>query len=166
MDGTDLLLGIMDNGTFRPLGHSTGCKITLNTETGDRTTKEAASAKWKEKYVKSLSCSVTAEGFVYDVDDDDDVDATQSTAAQTNKRGLASLRTLWAAGTTVTLRWKYRTESDGEVWGGSFIITSLEDDAPAGDDEKYSISFENNGPVGIVTSGGGGGDVDGEEDED
>ena len=82
MDGTDMLLGIMDNGTFRPLGHSTGCKISFSSETGERTTKEASTAKWKEKYVKSLSCTVTAEGFVYDQDNANDVAASGSTTCE------------------------------------------------------------------------------------
>lgn len=151
MDGTDLLLGIMDSGTFRALGHSTGCKISFSTETGDRTTKEAATASWKEKYVKSLSCSVSAEGFVYDQDDDDDVASSSSTTAQTNKRGYESLLALMLAKSTVKLRWKYRTESDGKVYGGNFIITSLERDGQAGDDEKYSVSFENTGAVAEIT---------------
>ena len=156
MDGTDMLLGIMDNGTFRPLGHSTGCKISFSSETGERTTKEASTAKWKEKYVKSLSCTVTAEGFVYDQDNANDVAASgtgsEAVAAQTNKRGYESLLALQLASTTVTLRWKYRTESDGKIFGGDFVITALERDAPAGDDEKYSVTFENTGAVAEIVS--------------
>ena len=149
MDGTDLLLGIMDSSTFRPLGHSTGCKISFSSETGDRTTNEAATASWKEKYVKSLSCSVSADGFVYDQDDDDD----GVSPAVVNKRGYESLLALMLNKATVNLRWKYRTESDGKVYGGNFIITSLERDGQAGDDEKYSVSFENTGAVGEITNG-------------
>lgn len=153
MDGTDLLLGIMDNGTFRPLGHSTGCKITFSSETGDRTTKEAASAKWKEKYIKSLSCSVSADGFVYDTDDD--ADSSSSSNPTIGKRGYESLLSLLTSAAKVSLRWKYRTESEGKVYGGDFVITSLDRDAQAGDDEKYSVSFENTGAIGEITVGNG-----------
>lgn len=148
MDGTDLLLGIMEGTTFRPLGHSTGCKISFSTETGERSTKEAGTANWSEKYAKKLSCSVSAEGFVYDTDDNTD---TSGENPVVGKRGYESLLALQLAKSSVTLRWKYRTESDGKVYGGNFIITSLERDGQAGDDEKYSVSFENNGPVAEIT---------------
>lgn len=148
IDGTDLLLGYMDEEKFRPLGHSTGCKIIFNSETGERTTKEAATAKWKEKYVKSLSCSLSADGFVYDADDDADGTAP----ATVGKRGYNTLLALMLACETVKLRWKHREEAEMKVFGGDFVITSLELDGPAGDDEKYSISFENSGAVGEITA--------------
>lgn len=149
MDGTDLLLGIMEGSTFRPMGHSTGCKISLSSETGERTTKEAETANWAEKYVKKLSCSVSAEGFVYDVDDDAD---SSGSPAKVGKRGYDTLLGLMLNKTVVKLCWKYREESDGKVYGGNFVITSLERDAQAGDDEKYSVSFENSGPVAEITA--------------
>ena len=60
LDGTDLILSV--NGGA--LAFSTGCKITTSTETGERVTKEAAAGKWKEKYVKSFSESISADGVV------------------------------------------------------------------------------------------------------
>ena len=145
-DGTDLLLGMMDGSTFRPMGHSTGCKISFSSETGERTTKEAETANWAEKYVKKLSCSVSSEGFVYDADDD------ASSAGASGKRGYETLLGLMLNKTVVKLCWKYREESDGKVYGGNFVITSLERDAQAGDDEKYSVSFENTGAVAEITA--------------
>lgn len=58
LDGIDLILSIDGDA----LGFSTGCKITTTTETGERLTKENAGGKWKEKYVKSFSEEITAEG--------------------------------------------------------------------------------------------------------
>lgn len=60
LDGTDLILSVGGGA----LAFSTGCKITTQTETGERVTKEAASGKWKEKYVKSFSESISADGVV------------------------------------------------------------------------------------------------------
>ena len=60
LDGTDLILSVGGGA----LAFSTGCKITTQTETGERVTKEAASGKWKEKYVKSYSESISADGVV------------------------------------------------------------------------------------------------------
>ena len=60
LDGTDLLLSVGG----KALGYSTSCKISTSTETGERITKEAAMARWKEAYVKSFSETITADGLV------------------------------------------------------------------------------------------------------
>ena len=130
--GDDLIMGVMVENTFKPLGYSTGCKISDSTETGDRVTKEEGAASWKQKYVKSLSETVTAEGFVYD-----GVAATSI--------GFPRLKQIWINKETVKLRYRYRSGSD--LYEGNFIITSLEQDGPAYDDEKWSVTFENTGPV-------------------
>ena len=57
LDGTDLILSVGG----KALGYSTGCKITTSTETGERVTKEASAGKWKEKYVKSFSESISGQ---------------------------------------------------------------------------------------------------------
>ena len=140
--GVDLIMGIVVNNEYKPLGYSTGCKISDSTETGERVTKETGASQWKEKYVKSLSEQVTAEGLVYD-----------SVAA--SSVGFPDLKTMWLLKKPVKLRYKYR---DGEnLYEGDFIITSLEQDGPADDDEKWSVTFENTGPVTAVPAGGQGG---------
>lgn len=144
-NGVDLILGIVENTgsgssateTFYPLGYSTGCKISDTTETGERVTKEATSAYWKEKYVKSLAETITAEGFVYD-------------GVAATSKGFPDLKTLWLSKSPVKLRYKYRDDQTG-LYEGMFIITSLEQDGPAGDDEKWSITFENSGAVAAVS---------------
>ncbi len=134
--GTDLILGVVKEvnkvPTFFPLGYSTGCKISDSTETGERVTKEAADTNWKEKYVKTLSETITADGFVYD-----------SVAA--SKISFPDLKTAWITKEEVTLRYKYRDET--VLYEGNFVITSLEQDGPAGDDEKWSVTFENTGAI-------------------
>jgi predicted secreted protein len=145
--GRDLLLGLMKNDKFVPLGYSTGCKISDKTETGERVTKEQPDnpgqvqhAMWKEKYVKGLSETITAEGFVYD----------ESLAAE---NGFPKLKGIFLAALPVTLRYKYREADEGRdnYYEGQFILTSLEHDGPADDDEKWSVTFENNGPVCEIT---------------
>ena len=136
--GTDLILGIVQSGTFKPLGYSTGCKISDSTETGERTTKEAADTNWKEKYVKSLSETITADGFVYD-------------GVAASSISFPNLKSLWINKTPVTLRYKYRDQSaNAGLYQGTFIITSLDDDGQAADDEKWSVTFENSGAVAPV----------------
>lgn len=137
--GVDLILGVVQNGTFKPLGYSSGCKISDSTETGERVTKEEGAASWKQKYVKSLSEQITAEGFVYD-----DVAASSIS--------FPNLKTLWLNKTTVKLRYKYRDDAaDAGLYEGDFIITSLDHDGPADDDEKWSVTFENSGPIVAVS---------------
>lgn len=137
--GVDLILGVVQNGTFKPLGYSSGCKISDSTETGERVTKEEGAASWKQKYVKSLSEQITAEGFVYD-----DVAASSIS--------FPNLKSLWLNKTTVRLRYKYRDDAADEgLYEGDFIITSLDHDGPADDDEKWSVTFENSGPIVAVS---------------
>ena len=148
-DGYDLIMGVVvtenNQETFKPLGYSSGCKISDSTETGERATKEPGKGKFKEKYVKSLAESITAEGFVYD-----------SVAA--SSIGFPDLKTIWLNAQSIRLRYKYRDQGDAEgLYEGDFIITNLEQDGPADDDEKWSVTFENTGPVTEVDGGGGGG---------
>ena len=131
-------MGIVQNGTFKPLGYSSGCKISDSTETGERVTKEAADTNWKEKYVKSLSETITADGFVYD-------------GVGAGSIGFPDLKSLWINKTQVVVRYKYRSQgANAGLYQGTFIITSLEQDGPAGDDEKWSVTFENSGAVASV----------------
>ena len=147
-NGVDLIMGaVVTSGqteTFKPLGYSTGCKITDTTETGERVTKEHGSAHWKEKYVKSLSEQITAEGFVYD-------------GVAASSIGFPDLKTMWLEKKPVKVRYKYRNQEATEgLYEGDFIITNLEQDGPADDDEKWNVTFDNTGAVKAVSSGGGG----------
>lgn len=135
-NGVDLILGVVEQTTFKPLGYSTGCKISDSTETGERVTKESGAASFKEKYVKSLAESISADGFVYD-----NLAATSI--------GFPNLKTMWLNKQTVKLRYKYRDGDD--LYEGDFIITSLEHDGPADDDEKWSVTFENSGAIAPVS---------------
>ena len=148
--GYNLILGFIQNeGTeneaMLALGFSTGCKISDSAETGERITKEpgGGNARWKDKYVKTLSEQITAEGFVYD-------------NARAKDQNLPRLKQLFLDAQPVMLQYQYRvvdTDTQGltpveiSTFRGKFIITSLEQDGPADDDEKWSITFENCGPV-------------------
>lgn len=135
LDGTDLILSI--GGAA--LGYSTGCKITTSAETGERVTKEAAAGKWKEKYVKSFSEQISADGVVLT-----DGDAKKPTYDQ--------LKEAMLTGKPVDASYNIREDGsrEGKVAGGykgKYLITSLDLDAQAGDDAKYSVQLENCGAV-------------------
>lgn len=141
LDGTNLILSVGGNA----LGFSTGCKVSTSVETGERLTKESASGKWKEKFVKSFSESISADGCVL-------VDGT------TTMPTYDQLKELMLEGEQVEVHYSLR---DGDArtgkteggYKGNFIITSLELDGQAGDDAKYSISLENSGAVTKVGKG-------------
>ena len=57
----------------------------------------------------------------------------------------ATLKKLMLEGTPVKLTYCFVGET--AAYSGTYIITSLDLDAPAGDDSKYSLTFENSGAV-------------------
>lgn len=143
LDGTDLILSVAGSA----LAFSTGCKISTTAETGERVTKEAVSGKWKEKFVKSYSEQITADGCVI-------------TDGSADKPSYDILRDKMLAGEPVTAHYSLREGSTREGkeaggYSGEYIITSLELDGQAGDDAKYSITLENSGAVNKVTGGDG-----------
>ena len=127
------------------LGYSTGCKITTSAETGERVTKEAASGKWKEKYVKSFSEQISAEGCVL-------------RSVSDGMPTYDELKAMMLAGEPIDASYSLR-DGDGREgktaggYKGKYIITSLELDGQAGDDAKYSVKLDNCGAVTKVSGG-------------
>jgi|WetSurMetagenome_2_1015567.scaffolds.fasta_scaffold90833_4 hypothetical protein len=146
-EGSDLILGLYLNNAFVALGHSTDCKIANKATTASRKTKEVSDGKWEEKYVKTLGVTITSNGFVYKGD----------------SLGLPELTDLWTSAAPVTARYAYRGEEATVYREGLFVITELDDEGKAGEDETYSVTLENSGavvkktvaaPSGGSTSGG------------
>lgn len=130
-NGSDLLLYIGD----KALGHCTTHTLTLNSETKERAVKPVASKSisaglWKGKGITSLSISISGEGLGF-------YDETEY--------GFKEAFAAWKEGKAVTVKAMEREESDKPYLVGSFVITSLERQAPAQDDVTYSISLENDG---------------------
>ncbi len=141
LDGIDLILSVGGNA----LGYSTGCKVTTSTETGERLTKENASSKWKDKYVKSYSESISADGVVL-------------IGGEDNMPTYDQLKDLQLAGEPIEATYGVRDGEtrDGKTAGqykGQYLITSLDLDAQAGDDAKYSVQLENCGKVEKIGAG-------------
>lgn len=135
VNGSDLLLSIGG----KALGHSTNHKTTFNSETKDRAVKPiqtqgVSAGLWKDKGVTGLSISISAEGLRF-------YDETEG--------GFTELAAKWGAGTVVEV--KAFPRGDGKpatqtpYLVGNFVITSIEEDAPAQDDATYSINLENAG---------------------
>lgn len=140
LNGIDLILSVGG----KALGFSTGCKISTSTETGERITKEASSGKWKEKYVKSFSESISADGVVLKT-------------ADAGRPTYEELKAMQLKGEPIEAQYSVREGEtrEGKTAGGykgQYIITSLELDGQAGEDAKYSVTLENCGEVKAVAA--------------
>lgn len=142
IEGKDLMLYVNTaatdtNPTYTPQAHATSHKVSFNAETKDRKTKD--SGKWSEKVISSKAVSISAE-------------ALQSYDGTLNKDKLIEL---WMAENPVLLKYSYKTEATGDVYyEGKFLITSVEDSSPSGEDATYSVNFESTGPVEKKTKAG------------
>lgn len=134
-NGSDLILFI--GGAA--VGHCTSHSITFNSETKDRAVKPVAtkgitSGLWKAKGVTGLSISISAEGLR-------NYDETET--------GIKSLLAAYKTGKSVEVAAYERNADGGELTNpylkGMFVISSLEESAPAQDDVTYSVSLENDG---------------------
>lgn len=119
----------------KAIGHCTTHTVTMSSETKDRavkppSTKPKSAGLWKDKGVTGQSISISAEGLVF---------------GEETENGFEQLAPLWGKGDAVTVKAFERENDTTPTIEGSFIITSLEMTAAAGDDATYSISLENNG---------------------
>ena len=136
VNGSDLLMSI-DGAAC---GHCTSHTTTYNSETKDRAVKPVATEAaenaglFKEKTVTGLSVQVKCEGLRF-------YSETES--------GLKALLAKWKVGGVVELKGFVRSSDAAPYMSGNFIISSLEEGAPAGDDTTYSATFDNTGAVTI-----------------
>lgn len=131
INGSDLLLKV---GTGA-VGHCTTHTTTLNSETKDRAVKPEASkgrqsGLWKGKGVTGLSISVSAEGLRF---------------YNETENGYEQISSLWGKGQSVEVE-AFKREGDASPYiKGKFVITSIEETAPAQDDATYTVNLENDG---------------------
>ena len=131
VNGSDLLLFIGD----KAIGHCTSHTATFNSETKDRAvkpeaTKGISAGLWKGKTVIGLSISISTEGLRF---------------YNETELGFKGLFKEWIKGKSVKLKCLERGNSEKPYLVGQFVITSLEESAPAQDDATYSANFENDG---------------------
>ena len=135
VNGSDLLVSIGGKAA----GHCTTHTTTYNSETKDRAVKPASTASasaglWKEKSVTGLSVQVKVEGLRFYAD---------------QESGMKDLLAKWKAGAVVELKGFARSADASPYMNGNFIVSTLEENAPAGDDATYSATFDNSGEVTI-----------------
>lgn len=138
-NGSDLLIMIGS----KAIGHCTSHSISLSSETKERAVKPASTTAagstglYKEKTVTGLSVSIQCEGLRYWGE---------------SEAGVGELLDAWKDGSPVTAKAFARGNDSVPYLTGSFIISSLEESAPAGDDATYSATLENSGAVTIDES--------------
>lgn len=135
VNGSDLLLSIGGKAS----GHCTSHTTTYNSETKDRAVKPVSTASasaglWKEKTVTGLSVQVKVEGLRFYGEEEG---------------GIKDVLAKWKVGATVELKGFARSADATPYMIGNFIVSSLEENAPAGDDTTYSATFDNSGEVTI-----------------
>ena len=138
VNGSDLLLMI----GAKAAGHCTSHSATYSTESNEVAVKPAASAAasaslFKSKRVTGLSMQVKVDGLIFSGEAESGVDAV-----------LAA----WKNGTPVALKLFHRGRDNEPYATGNFIISSLEENSPAGQDSTYSATFDNDGAVTIDES--------------
>lgn len=136
VNGSDLLMSIGG----KACGHCTSHTATYNSETKDRAVKPASTESaanaglFKERTVTGLSVQVKCEGLRFYGEEEN---------------GMKELLAKWKTGATVELKGFARGSDAAPYMSGSFIISTLEEAAPAGDDTTYNATFDNSGVVTI-----------------
>lgn len=136
VNGSDLLMSIGG----KACGHCTSHTTTYNSETKDRAVKPSSAelaanaGLFKEKTVTGLSVQVKCEGLRFYGEEEN---------------GMKELLAKWKVGGMVELKGFVRGSDAAPYMSGSFIISSLEEAAPAGDDTTYNATFDNSGVVTI-----------------
>lgn len=136
VNGSDLLCSVGGHA----IGHCTNHVATFNTETKDVAVKPQASVApstaslFKSKRVTGLSVQVKVDGLQF---------------YQETESGFKVILAPWAAGQSVQLKLFERSQDAAPYASGNFIISSLEQNAPAGEDASYSATFDNDGEVNI-----------------
>ena len=151
VNGNDLLVyvktGSGQTATRKAIGHCTSHTATFNTETKDVAVKPAANLArstaglYKVKRITGLSVQVKCSGLCFYAEEEG---------------GFKHILAKWAVGQNVELELFERpAESGGTIEpyaSGSFVISTLENTAPAGDDATYDATFDNNGAVEVDES--------------
>ena len=136
VNGSDLLLSVGG----KACGHCTSHTTTYTSETKDRAVKPASTelaenaGMFKEKSVTGLAVQVKCEGLRFYGE---------------KENGMKDLLAKWKKGEPVELKAFVRGGDEKPYMNGNFIISSLEEGAPAGDDTTYSATFDNTGAVNI-----------------
>lgn len=130
VNGSDMLLYVGD----KAVGHCTTHTTTFDTETKERAVKPVATARlsaglWKGTGVTGLSITILFEGLAF---------------YNETEFGVRELIAAWKAAKPVKVKCMER-EAATPYLSGSFVLTQVEEEAPALDDTTYKGTLKNDG---------------------
>lgn len=137
IEGRDLMLYVNTGSnaatpTYTPQAAATSHTITYSGETKERMTKDTAQGAYSEKKVTKLGVSIKCEALT----------------SYGDVAGYDKLLEVFKTREPVKLKYGFAQEEAGDKYEeGLFVITSLEQTSPAGEDATYSATFENSGSV-------------------
>lgn len=152
VNGGDLLVFIKEGSsndvTRKAIGHCTTHTASFSSESKDVAVKPAASeaqgarSLYKSKRVTGLAVQVKCSGLHFYGEEEG---------------GFKYILSKWALGQSVELELMERktstvSDSPSPYCTGSFVISSLENTAPAGEDASYDATFDNDGAVTIAAN--------------
>ena len=136
VNGSNLLVAIGG----KAFGHCTTHTATFTTETTDVKVKPPKSAlasatgKFKHKRVTGLAVQVKCDGLQFHNEEES---------------GFKDLLAQWKQGASVQLILFERENDESPYCSGNFIISTLEQTGPAGEDATYTATFDNDGDVDV-----------------
>lgn len=142
IEGRDLMLYVntaADSAApvYTPQAAATSHTITYTGETKERITKDTGNGAYSEKKVIKLGVSIKCEALT----------------AYGDAAGYDQLLAVFKTREPVKLKYGFAQEEEGDHYEeGLFVITSLEQTSPAGEDATYSATFENSGAVETKTT--------------
>lgn len=134
-------MGVIKGTNFRiydatvPMGYATSCSLSMSAETTETISKDSVSS-WAEAEIDTKSASLSFEGFA-----SEDV-----TISAVTVKSIEDIFTKFSAGTAIS--WRFTTDVSGTVvYSGSGYITSLDINAPVGENTTYSGTITVTGAV-------------------
>ena len=143
-NGSDLML--FANG--KSIGAATSCKININAETTDASNKDEGNGGWTTPSVKKLNFEASSENFFLDTAKGNNFDDLfDLMIAKTVIDIVFSLDKIAAEKELPEAPANGWTLPSAGLYRGKAIITSLDANAPSGDNATYSTQFKGVGKL-------------------
>ncbi len=140
INGSDIMLFVeVTKGStkkFVPTVAAKSHKISYKASTKTRVTKDTTNSLYEQKSVKTISVSISVDGFV---------------AVDKDKADTMDLLRLMKTGQAVKAKYGAKEGKAGDSYEeGMFIIESWDSSSPASEDATYSATLVNTGEVNTV----------------
>lgn len=138
IDGGDLMLFVKNGASAKSIAFATSHRIAINAESSDITHKDIKGG-WKASKVKSFSWEVSTENLFSN--DGEGVTFYDLFDLMTAKTEINAVFAVNDSSASVVPTGGWSVPSSGEILSGKVIITSLEANAPSGDNATFTCTF-------------------------